>query len=239
MTGDECGAATRDDTHECLNMTWWANLLDFAEAASARVVLGLSMNTGEDRRRRALAAAAAGDGDGEAEEEAPPAEAATTVWDATNARALLAWTIAEGRDGLLAGLELGNEQNSAFSGDEIAADFEVLDAPVRNLWPDEVARGRAPRRSIVRGGSGGAGGGARGVRLCGRRGQAVAVVVVCGCTGGSDNVGRARARAKHARETRFSRRLERRVARLRGRPRRCCSPPSRSPYDVLAGRRAT
>jgi len=109
----------QEATKECLNITWWSNLLDFTEAASARMIFGVSLNTGEDLQ----------------------ADGGSVVpWDPTNARALLSWTVAQGRDHLLEGFELGNEQNNAYTGDEIAAQFKTLYDLTVELWPDASKR---------------------------------------------------------------------------------------------------
>lgn len=125
----------RSETSECMNLTWWTNLLDFTEASGSKMIFGLSMNTGHDRRRlRSLEGEDAGvDGN-------RPPDPFPRIWDASNAHALLNWTIAHGRDHLLYGFELGNEQNTQYSGDEIAANFAVLSNLTRDLWPDETRR---------------------------------------------------------------------------------------------------
>jgi hypothetical protein len=63
-------------------------LLSFTAEAKARMIFGLSLNTGHD-----LGASAAGP--------------FPFPWDPSNARAILTWTIAHGQDHLLHGLELG------------------------------------------------------------------------------------------------------------------------------------
>lgn len=108
--------------HECLTMERWGDLLDFTRASNAKMVCGLSMNTGRDL----------GAGDGPFPQ----------VWNASNARALLEWTIKEGKDDVLFGVELGNEQNSEYSGEVMANNFEILYNLTIELWPDESKRPR-------------------------------------------------------------------------------------------------
>jgi hypothetical protein len=62
------------------------------------------------------------------------------LWDATNARAILAWTIAAGQDDLLYGLELGNEVDGYYTGAQQAANLAVLQALTEELWPDASKR---------------------------------------------------------------------------------------------------
>jgi hypothetical protein len=77
--GYECPPALRSKYKQCLNQTQWTSLLSFTAAAKARMVLGLSMNIGQD-----LAAGAGG-------RAGPPVY--PYPWDPGNARALLQWTI--------------------------------------------------------------------------------------------------------------------------------------------------
>ena len=58
----------------------------------------------------------------------------------SNAREILAWTIAQGRDGLIGGFELGNEQNTVYTAQEMADNFAVLWDLVQELWPDSEGR---------------------------------------------------------------------------------------------------
>ena len=154
---------------ECMNQSSWTDLLGFADAADARVIVGLSMQTGHDlrshrkldwlklraqhvpveQRQRMLQQmrhnstcedagcrqrmlqhmrhnARAGEHppppvlDGPSD---PAADGRPTrgvggpgfpfPWDPTEARHLLQWTQSRGLDRLIAGFELGNEQNTA------------------------------------------------------------------------------------------------------------------------------
>jgi hypothetical protein len=94
------------DYKQCLNQTHWASLLSFTEASKAKMIFGLSMNTGrdEDVGRHADAnaprtGAAAGGGG--------PTPGFPFPWDPSNARQILQWTIAQGLDRLIFGFELG------------------------------------------------------------------------------------------------------------------------------------
>ena len=107
------------ETTECLNRTWYTNLLDFTENSKAKMIFGLSMNTKLDS------------------ETAPDFP---YPWDPSNAREILQWTIDQGRDHLLAGLELGNEQNKRYDAKKTAVDFEILYNMTLELWPDEKTR---------------------------------------------------------------------------------------------------
>lgn len=80
-----------------MNVSTWTNLLQFAEAANAKIIFGLSMNTGHDLV------------DGPFPQ----------PWDSTNAEQILKWTIDNGYDHLIKGFELGNEQNSQYSGAQV------------------------------------------------------------------------------------------------------------------------
>jgi len=120
--GAEC--PPQSEYNECLNTTWWANTLAFTRAAKAKMVFGLSLNTGHDRRA------------GRGLLQFPQ------VWNSSNARALLQWTIKQGSDDLLFGFELGNEQNSKYSGATIARNFAILHNLTVELWPDKTRRPR-------------------------------------------------------------------------------------------------
>jgi heparanase len=95
-------------------------LLSFTEMARARMIFGLSMNTGKDVNEGGF----------------------PYPWDATNARAILSWTIEHGLDHLLVGLELGNEQNTKYSAEKIAHSFAALHNLTLELWPDGARRPR-------------------------------------------------------------------------------------------------
>eukprot|EP00656_Telonema_subtile_P048834 TRINITY_DN5925_c0_g1_i4.p1 TRINITY_DN5925_c0_g1~~TRINITY_DN5925_c0_g1_i4.p1 ORF type:complete len:543 (-),score=115.86 TRINITY_DN5925_c0_g1_i4:109-1737(-) len=123
VNGTSCPA--QSDYRECLNETWWGNTLDFTRAAKAKIVIGLSLNTGHDRRRplRRLL-------------QFPQ------VWDPSNARQLLQWTINRGDSDLIFGVELGNEQNSKYTGQAMASNFKILSELLSELWPAEEGRPR-------------------------------------------------------------------------------------------------
>ena len=63
-------------------------------------------------------------------------------WDPKNARELLEWTIANGLDHLLYGVELGNEQNTKYSAVQIAHNTARLYNLTLELWPDDSRRPR-------------------------------------------------------------------------------------------------
>jgi hypothetical protein len=85
---------------KCLNQTWWRNLLGFTNASNARIIFGVSepkwtgcgqgSSCGPDRK-----------------DPCTPCK----PWDATNAREILEWTIAQGLDHLIYGFELGKQQS--------------------------------------------------------------------------------------------------------------------------------
>lgn len=74
--------------YECLNATWWANLVTLSNSASAPIVLGLNIHPNGTV--------------------SPPAG----PWDPSNAAALLTYAQEQGQAASIWGLELGNEQNS-------------------------------------------------------------------------------------------------------------------------------
>ena len=154
---------------ECMNQSSWTDLLGFADAADARMIVGLSMQTGHDlrshrrldwlrlraqhvpveQRQRMLQQmrhnstcedagcrqrmlqhmrhnARAGehppppvlDGPSDPAADGRPNQRVggpgfPFPWDPTEARHLLQWTKSRGLDRLIAGFELGNEQNTA------------------------------------------------------------------------------------------------------------------------------
>jgi hypothetical protein len=116
----------------------WRSLLSFTEASKAKMIFGLSYNTGQDYAdsdatnsgEGAVANVRSGSGSGPF----------PFPWDPTNARAILQWTIDNKLDRLLAGLELGNEQNDKYSGAQQAASFKVLHDLTVELWPDAATR---------------------------------------------------------------------------------------------------
>ena len=105
---------------QCMNETQWRSLLSFAEAARARMIFGLSLNTGHDLE--------AGD------------PGFPFPWDPSNARQLLQWTIDAKLDHLIAGFELGNEQNTKYTADKMATNSAVLYNLTCELWPDASVR---------------------------------------------------------------------------------------------------
>ena len=91
------------------------------------------MNTGQDRRRKLGAV-------DEIKDRRRENPNFPSVWDPSNAREILTWTIEQGRAGLIGGFELGNEQNSHYDAETIVANFGVLWDLVQELWPDEEGR---------------------------------------------------------------------------------------------------
>ena len=189
---------------ECLNQSSWTDLLGFADAADARVIVGLSMKTGHDlrshrkldwlrlraqhvpveQRQRMLQQmrhnstcedagcrqrmlqhmrhnARAGEHppppvlDGPSD---PAADGLPTrrvggpvpfPWDPTEARHLLQWTQSRGLDRLIAGFELGNEQNTACA----AAAHAIFRFAIRcAIFPTRAVLPSSPQ---VHGGAGG------------------------------------------------------------------------------------
>ena len=65
---------------ECMNQTWWTNLLEFTKASNAKILFGLSMNTGHDLE--------SGSGNGDPGFPWP--------WDPSNAKEILTWTLKQG-----------------------------------------------------------------------------------------------------------------------------------------------
>jgi heparanase 1 len=107
---------------QCLNETTWRDLLSFTAAAKAKMIFGLSMNTGED--------VASDSHNGPY----------PYPWDPSNAREILEWTIDHQLDHLIYGFELGNEQNNKYTGVQTANDFAILYNLTVELWPDETRR---------------------------------------------------------------------------------------------------
>jgi hypothetical protein len=116
---------------QCLNETLWRDLLSFTAAAKAKMIFGLSMNTGED-----LVAVGAGSYSARSHCRVvpPPTRSIPGLrrdsaplflrqrrdrtpgagpggypfpWDPSNARAILEWTMAQQLDHLIFGFELG------------------------------------------------------------------------------------------------------------------------------------
>jgi len=112
-----------------MNMTWWRNTLEFARASKARILFGISLQTGHDDRMPGAQAAVA-------EREGRRLLQFPQVWDPTNARELLRWTLQQGLGDVLWGFELGNEQNTAYSGEASANNLAILHNLTVELWPD-------------------------------------------------------------------------------------------------------
>lgn len=56
-------------------------------------------------------------------------------WSPDNARQILQWTIDNKYDDVVVGFELGNEQNSKYSGKDIAVNFGILHKLLDEMWP--------------------------------------------------------------------------------------------------------
>jgi len=115
----------------CLNETHWRGLLSFTAAADARMIFGLSLQTGHDLVEAFTPART---------EDDPGTPGYPFPWDESNARQLLQWTIEHKLDHLIAGFELGNEQEKRYSGDQIAHNFAVLHNLTIELWPNPSHR---------------------------------------------------------------------------------------------------
>jgi hypothetical protein len=89
FNGTKC--PPQSEYKECMNQTLWGHLLDFTEAANAKMIFGLSMNTGHDYH----------DHLNTDDPLLPDDDPFPQHWDPTNARAILTWTIAQKRDGLI------------------------------------------------------------------------------------------------------------------------------------------
>ena len=87
-----------------------------------------SMNTGQDISSDAASVVPA------------PPNPFPQPWESANAEQILQWTINHGYDDVIMGFELGNEQNSKYSGEEIATDFSILHGLVNKLWPNASGR---------------------------------------------------------------------------------------------------
>ena len=109
--------------HRKLNETMWRSLLDFTKAASAKIIVGLAVPkwTGCEWNQQTD-------------------KSNCTLWNSTNARQLLSWTIANGYDGLIYALELGNEVDGMYTGEGQARNLQVLQQLTEELWPDAATR---------------------------------------------------------------------------------------------------
>ena len=107
-------ACSSDQLHpQCLNMTWWSNLLNFTRASEAKLIFGVCE---------------------------PKWGTPAPLWNSTNTKHILQWTIDQGQDDLLFGLELGNEVDGIYTGAQQAANLQVLYKLTKELWPDETKR---------------------------------------------------------------------------------------------------
>ena len=114
FNGTRCPTPNSTSRRECLNQTWWENMLHFTAAAGAQMILGVSEPKWEVQ---------------------PPA-----VWDSRNAEQLLRWTIDNNLDRILYGLELGNEVDGLYTGAEQAVNLQALYNLTVRLWPDASRR---------------------------------------------------------------------------------------------------
>lgn len=108
---------------QCMNQTIWRNLLSFAQAAKAKIIFGLSMNTELDASRNKVRA-----------------DPFPFPWDPKNAKQILQWTIDQGLDHVLYGFELGNEQNTKYTAQQLATNFAILHNLTLALWTDASKR---------------------------------------------------------------------------------------------------
>jgi len=131
---------------ECMNMTWWENTLVFTRASNAKIIVGLSLNTGHDMTDTVGHAMTDTVGHdmtdtvGHAMTDTVGHDPFPQVWDSKNAKDLLEWSINEGYGDLIYGFELGNEQNTEYTGDVIAENFGILYNLTVELWPSENSR---------------------------------------------------------------------------------------------------
>ena len=113
----------RTAANHCLNESAWRSLLDFTRAAKAKIIVGLAVpkwtgcawNQVTDKSN-------------------------CTLWNSTNARQLLTWTIANKYDGLIHAFELGNEVDGLYTGEGQARNLQVLQKLTEELWPEAAAR---------------------------------------------------------------------------------------------------
>ena len=96
------------------------------------MIPGLSLNTGRDSEAPAAAPTASAD------------PGFPFPWDPGNARQLLQWTIDARLDHLIAGFELGNEQNSRYTAEQMATNTAVL-YPSFARPPCETSRRKSTR----------------------------------------------------------------------------------------------
>ena len=129
--GDTTCPHPLSDYKQCINQTLWMDFLNFVNASNAKFIFGLSLNTGHDMNSM---------------KDADTFSSSTTTtttnpfpfpWNSTNAREILTWTIKQGFGPLIHGFELGNEQNTQYTGAQSAADLNVLHQLIVELWPQD------------------------------------------------------------------------------------------------------
>ena len=128
---------TPSEYKQCLNETTWRDLLSFIRSSNAKMIVGLSMNTGEDWHHQPQHSVER-DAQVDATDRRP--WPFPYPWDPANARKLLQWTISHGFADLIVGLELGNEQNTKYTAEEMANNTAILFALATELWPDPRTR---------------------------------------------------------------------------------------------------
>ena len=123
--GEEVCSAFGPETpmHRKLNETTWRSLLDFTRVAQAKIIVGLAVPKWTDCKW-----------DQETD------RSNCTLWDSTNAKQLLTWTIAHEYDDLIYAFELGNEVDKLYTGDGQAKNLQVLQHLTEELWPNASKR---------------------------------------------------------------------------------------------------
>lgn len=128
---------TNPTVYECLNATWWDNLVDLSTSAGSPLVVGLNIHpagTVSPPKGAYVNAVLL---------TAPPAHAPPSPhpgpWDPTNAEALLAFAQSQGQGASIFGLELGNEQNSEMTAAQQAGALAVLAGVLDRVWDTTAA----------------------------------------------------------------------------------------------------
>lgn len=123
VEGTQC--PPQSDYTECMNETVIRDFLSFVDKANAKVIWGLSLNTGHDRRLSSSSASQPG---------------FPFPWDPANAKQLMKFIISAGFGHLIAGFELGNEQDKKYSAAKDAQNLVVLHNLTLEVFPDDATR---------------------------------------------------------------------------------------------------
>ena len=133
---------TDPNVYECLNTTWWGNLVALSNAASSPLVVGLNIhpNGTVSPPKGALPALLCRHAhSGACMHACMPPPTAAGPWDPTNAEALLQYAQSQGQAGSIYGLELGNEQNDNMNAQQQAAALRVLSGVLDRSWDVRAA----------------------------------------------------------------------------------------------------